>query len=79
MQEVLNSYATNAHAQLLLTQLALHSPDSNAYTLEDGIIRHRGRMWIGHNTSVQTKLIVALHSSAIGGHSGANATYHRLK
>jgi len=28
---------------------------------------------------MQTKLIAAFHSSALGGHSGVNATYHRLK
>jgi len=36
-------------------------------------------IWTGNNSALQTKLIAAFHSSAIGGHSGANATYHRLK
>lgn len=35
--------------------------------------------WIGQNTALQTKLIAAFHSSALGGHSGVTATYHRLK
>lgn len=48
IQEVLNSYATDvAHAQLLLTQLALHSPDSNGYSLEHGLIRHKGVYGLG--------------------------------
>ena len=28
---------------------------------------------------MQTKIIAAFHSSAIGGHSGVQATYHRIK
>ena len=36
-------------------------------------------MWIGANTALQTKLIAALHHSAVGGHSGATATYQRVR
>jgi hypothetical protein len=79
MQEVLNSYATDSHAQQLLSQLALNSPDAKGYSLDQGIIRHNDLIWIGHNTALQTKLISTVHSSAIGGHSGVNATYHKLK
>jgi hypothetical protein len=79
MQEVLNSYATDSHAQQLLSQLALNSPDARGYSLDQGIIRHHDLIWIGHNTALQTKLISAFHSSAISGHLGVNATYHKLK
>lgn len=36
-------------------------------------------MWIPSNSALQTKVIAALHSSAIGGHSGIKATYFRVK
>lgn len=36
-------------------------------------------IWIAHNSALKTKLIAALHDSAVGGHSGGQATYHRLK
>jgi len=36
-------------------------------------------IWIGNNIALQTKLIAAFHLSAIGGRSGVNAIYHRLK
>ncbi|WVZ71682.1 LOW QUALITY PROTEIN: hypothetical protein U9M48_020237 [Paspalum notatum var. saurae] len=64
-QEVLNSYTTDPVAQKLLAQLAIHSPDSEGYELVDGLIKH--------------KVIAAMHSSPIGGHSGAKATYYRVK
>lgn len=79
VQEVLNSYITDAVAQELLTSLAVHSPNDQGFTLEQGLIKYKNRVWIAHNSSLQTKLINAFHASAIGGHSGIKATYHRLK
>ena len=79
LQEVLNSYATDPKAQQLLAQLAIHSPDASGFSLHQNLIRHKGKVWIGDNSALQTKLIAAFHSSAIGGHSGTKATYHRLK
>jgi hypothetical protein len=79
IQEVLNSYATDAKAQQLLAQLAIHSPDERGFSLNNGVIRRHNQIWVGENSALQTKLISAVHSSAIGGHSGVNATYHRLK
>jgi hypothetical protein len=79
VQEVLNSYATDAHAQELLAQLALFSPNATSFSLDQGLIRKGTLIWIGNNSALQTKLIALFHSSAIGGHLGVNATYHRLK
>ena len=62
----------------MLTQLALASPDANGSRLGQGLIRHNDLIWIGQNSALQTKLIAAFHSNAIGGHSGVNATYQRL-
>jgi hypothetical protein len=61
-----------------LAQLAISSPQGN-YTLHKGLIRHKGRIWIGRNTVLQQEIMHALHSSPIGGHSGFHATYHRIK
>ena len=59
--------------------MALQSPNDQGFNLQQGIIRYKGRIWMGNNSTVQTKLIVALHSSAVDGHSGQHATYHRIK
>jgi hypothetical protein len=79
MQEVLNSYATDSVAQDLLTQLAIKSPNEQGFSLHQGIIRYKGKVWIAHNAALQTRLINALHASVIGGHSGVQATYQRIK
>ena len=43
------------------------------------LIRHKGRLWFGNNARIHQKILQALHSSAIGGHSGFHATYNRIK
>jgi hypothetical protein len=43
------------------------------------LIRYHNLIWIGHNSALQTKLIASFHSSPLGGHSGVQATYNRLK
>nr|XP_020180912.1 proline-rich protein 12-like [Aegilops tauschii subsp. strangulata] len=55
------------------------SPDDDGYELYKGLIRKQERLWIGKNTALRTKIISALHDSAVGGHSGATATYQRIK
>ena len=79
LQEVLHSYVTDPRAQQLLQQLAITSPNASGYSLHDGLIRYKNQLWIGQNSALQTKLIAAFHTSAIGGHSGTKATYQRLK
>ena len=79
VQEVLNSYATDPQAQQLLQQLALSSPNEQGFSLEKGLIWSKGKIWIGQNSALQTRLVSFSHSSAIGGHSGIAVTYQRLK
>jgi hypothetical protein len=63
----------------LLQQLAVHSPDDKGHVLAHGIIKYKGRMMIGDNLALQTKLIAQLHETPVGGHSGIQATYQRMK
>ena len=65
--------------QQLLTELAIVNPNAKGFSLHQGLIRKQNLIWIAQNAALQTKLISAFHSSAIGGHSGIHATYHRLK
>lgn len=78
VQDLVNSYATDSNAHNLLRQLAVHSPNDQGYTLE-GLIKFRGKLWVAQNSALQTKIIAVFHSSPMGGHSGIQATYHRVK
>jgi len=47
LQEVLSSYTTDSHAQTLLVQLAVQSPNAAGYSLEGGLIKYWGKLWLG--------------------------------
>jgi hypothetical protein len=80
IDEVVQGYQHDSQAQELLTQLTISSNNDNSqFTLVQGVIRHKGRVWLGNNTSLQLKIIAALHDSALGGHSGFLVTYRRIK
>jgi hypothetical protein len=77
LQDIQSSY-TDTLSLKLLSALSVSSPQG-LYTLHDGLIRYKGRLWIGTHIPLQTKILSALHSSAIGGHSGFEVTYKRVK
>ena len=67
LQEVLNSYVVDPEAKQLLQELAVGGSNEQGYTLMDGVIRKNGKLWIGANIGLQTKIIHAFHASALGG------------
>uniref|UniRef100_A0A0A9FY82 Integrase catalytic domain-containing protein n=1 Tax=Arundo donax TaxID=35708 RepID=A0A0A9FY82_ARUDO len=77
--EVAKTYAADPQCQQLLTQLAIIADPTSGYSLHSGVLRYKGRIHVGADTTVQNKIISSLHSSAIGGHSGIAATYQRIK
>lgn len=79
MQRVIEGYTDDPQAQQLPTELAVHPENAKGYSLVEGLIRYKGRVWLGTNTLAQNHVMQALYSSAVGGHSGALATYHRIK
>lgn len=79
-QELVESYPKDPVTKQLLEQLLLQPnhtmPD---YSLTAGIIRYKGRIMVGDFSALRSRLITALHSSPVGGHSGTRTTYHRVK
>jgi hypothetical protein len=79
LERLQQGYEENAEDRQLLTELAISSSNDKGYTLVEGIIKHKERVWVGNNTLAQQHILQALHASGLGGHSGIQATYHRVK
>jgi hypothetical protein len=79
LSEVTAGYNRDEAARKLLMELATNSDKFPLYSLDKGLIRHNGRVWVGNNPSLQHKIFLAFHSSSLGGHSGAPVTYKRIK
>jgi hypothetical protein len=79
LNEIMSSYQSDARAQDLLTKLAVAGASKPNFSLHQGLLRYKGRLWVGDDLGLQHKVIEAFHSSPVGGHSGFPATYHRIK
>lgn len=78
LNEVIQGYEQDETAGNLLSSLEIGNLHDN-FTLHNGIIRYKGRIWLGNNTQLQSKVLMALHTSPIGGHSGFPVTYRKVK
>lgn len=78
LQEIQSSYQHDPQSAKLLAELSIVS-SQGFYTIQDGLIKVKNRIWVGAATQIQQKILTSLHSSAIGGHSGYEVTYKRVK
>ena len=79
LQKVKEGYNDDPLAVKLLQDLAVNSTSGGNFSLKDGILRYKGRVWLGHNSLAQQHVIQAMHDSAVGGHSGFQASYYRIR
>lgn len=77
--DVVNSYAQDTVATNLIAKLVIDPSAVPHYTWQDGLLRYKNRIWVGASPELQSRLLTAFHSSAIGGHSCIPVTYARLK
>ena len=73
-----DSYQEDPVARQLLSELSI-TPEQGQFSLVQGVIKYKGRIWLGHSPVLQHQVMHALHSSAIGGHSGAFVTMIRIR
>lgn len=66
-RNVLNSYTIDPAAQVMLQTLEVDNKACPGFELQDGLIKHEDKIWIGANAGLQTKLIQDFHSSPVGG------------
>lgn len=79
MDKIQEGYLDNQADKELLSELSVSSPNGTGFSLCNGLIRYKGRVWVGNNSLAQSHILQSLHHSGIGGHSGIHATYHRVK
>lgn len=74
----MDDYAKHSSVSKLLAALAIQSPMGH-FTLRDGLIRYKDRIWVEGKELVQQKICQTFHSSAIRGHSEFQVTYIKIK
>lgn len=79
IEEVRASYVNDSFASGLITKLSIDASAAAHFTLADGILRFKSRIWIGECATLQQKILQAMHASPTGGHSGIPVTMRRVK
>ena len=76
MIELAKSYEKTEWLKEIIAQLVVNPTN---YILVNGLIRYKGRLVVGDDTTLKDKILKALHCSLIGGYSGIRATYQKVK
>ncbi|KAL8170956.1 hypothetical protein V2J09_022760 [Rumex salicifolius] len=63
----------------LISDIESGSVAHPGYTFTAGELRRRGKLVVGNDITVKKHIFKWLHDSALGGHSGRDATAHRIK
>jgi hypothetical protein len=77
--EVLDIYVEDHKCKELEEWLRISPSIVPNFTLSNGIIRYKGKFFIGSTTDLRKKLLESFHSSALGGHSDERVTYIKSK
>lgn len=78
LEIVIEGYNKDPKTKELLT-LSLDGSNDRGYSLVDGVIRCKGKLWLGNHTEAHKAVLLALHSSGLGGHPEVTATYQKVK
>jgi hypothetical protein len=52
IQEVINSYVVDDTTHRLLQELAVVSPNDKGYSLSEGLIKYKKKIWVGENSAL---------------------------
>ncbi|KAL8153912.1 hypothetical protein V2J09_011672 [Rumex salicifolius] len=80
IQQLLDDFAdSNSSLKKLITELQEDKLSHPQFTFINNELRRHGKLVIGQDPSVKLHIFKWLHDSAVGGHSGRDATLKRVK
>ena len=68
MEELIKSYKNDAQCKDIIAKLVLDPDAQPPYQLVEGILKYKGKIYVGSSNDLRLQLLQTLHSSAIGGH-----------
>lgn len=74
-----SSWQEDADLHKLISELQTDSTSHPAFSYFNGELRRHGKLVIGKMEELKLKILQWLHDSAVGGHSGSDATLYRIK
>jgi hypothetical protein len=79
LQEIKSGYATYMVTQKLLSELEQPTSSIKHLTWDGDLLRYKRQIWVGGKVCMHQTILQTLHESAIGSHSGVQATLQHVK
>ena len=77
--QIYDSYKDDAMLQDIIRSKLIDAAQAPSFTYIDGVVKYKGRIVIGATGLLREELVKSTHDSYIGGHTGIQNTYRRLK
>lgn len=71
LEIIQEGYTKDEETHKLLAELSLLPDGQGDFKLVQGIIRHKGKIWLGNHTEAKEAVLLALHSSGVGAIQGS--------
>lgn len=78
VEELQENYEGDALVPQVITESPYFSYNLSLYTYNGGLVRYKGKLYMGGGCNLREKIIEFIHNSALGGHSGEAITYHKV-
>lgn len=72
-------WQSDPHLRKVIAELESDRSSHPQYSFDNKELRRKGKLVVGNSTEVKLVILKWLHDSAVGGHSGRDATLHRVK
>lgn len=79
VKDLQDSWVQDQEIQDLLNDLQQNPANHPHYSWQHQMLYYKSRLVVGNNASLRLKLFQEHHDSPVGGHSGGERTYQRLK
>ncbi|GJX55739.1 retrotransposon-related protein [Tanacetum coccineum] len=79
LQRIQASWETGPSIQQIIKELETNGSSGSKFSWKNGQLRRNGRLVIGCDAMLWTELLKYYHNEPLGGHSGVEATYKRMK
>lgn len=79
LEIIVEGYQQHDDTKQLLAELSLSGSNAKGFSLVDGLIRYKGRIWLGSHSEAHRAVFNVLHDSGLGGHCGIAGTYNKIK
>lgn len=79
LQEVQQSWTTDQNLQNIIVDLQSNAASYPSYSWTQQLLRRKGKLVVGSNVALWTKLLTLYHASPLAGHIGMHAILHNLQ